>query len=76
VRFARNDAMAESEMRRPLTDHGFTIANLNYRLDVNLDFFEYRMVIRTNRADNASKLAEALKKIDSLKEFRVSPIGD
>jgi putative Mg2+ transporter-C (MgtC) family protein len=76
VRFARNDAMPEAEMRRLLTDHGFTIANLNYRLDVNLDFFEYGMVIRTNRPDNVSKLTEALKKINSLKEFRVSPTGD
>jgi putative Mg2+ transporter-C (MgtC) family protein len=76
LRFARKEAMPEEEMRRLLTDHGFTIANLSYRLDVNLDFFEYQMVIRTNRAENASRLAEALKKIDSLKEFRVSPTGD
>src|SRR5688500_9436097 len=47
VRFARNDAMPEAEMLQLLTEHGFTIANLNYRLDVNLDFFEYGMVIRT-----------------------------
>src|SRR3970040_2173681 len=32
VRFARDDAMPESDMRRLLTEHGFTIANLNYRL--------------------------------------------
>jgi putative Mg2+ transporter-C (MgtC) family protein len=63
-------------MRQLLTDHGFTIANLNYRLDVNLDFFEYEMVIRTNRPENVSKLTEALKKINSLKEFRVWPTGD
>jgi len=63
-------------MRRLLTDHGFTIANLNYRLDVDSDSFEYQMVIRTTRADNASKLTDALNKVDSVKEFRLSPTGD
>jgi len=76
VRFARYDTMPEPEMRRLLTEHGFTIANLNYRLDVDSNFFEYRMVIRTNRADNASKLTSALNKLDSVKEFRISPTGD
>jgi putative Mg2+ transporter-C (MgtC) family protein len=76
VRFARNEAMPETGMRRLLEEYGFTIANLNYRLDVDADFFEYQMVIRTNRADNASKLIQALNKIDSVKEYRVSPTGD
>jgi len=76
VRFARYDTMPEPEMRRLLTEHGFTIANLNYRLDVDSNFFEYRMVIHTNRADNASKLTSALNKLDSVKEFRISPTGD
>jgi putative Mg2+ transporter-C (MgtC) family protein len=76
VRFARHQAMPEPEMRRLLTDHGFTIANLNYRLDVDSDSFEYQMVIRTTRADNASKLTDALNKVDSVKEFRLSPTGD
>jgi putative Mg2+ transporter-C (MgtC) family protein len=76
VRFARYDMMPEPEMRRLLTEHGFTIANLNYRLDVDSNFFEYRMVIHTNRANNASKLTSALNKLDSVKEFRISPTGD
>ena len=76
VRFARHQAMPEPEMRRLLTEHCFTIANLNYRLDVDSDSFEYQMVIRANRADNASKLADALKKVEAVKEFRLSPSGD
>jgi putative Mg2+ transporter-C (MgtC) family protein len=66
----------EPEMRRLLIDHGFTVANLNYWLDVDADFFEYQMVIRTHRPDNLSNLTDALKRIDSVKEFRVSPTGD
>lgn len=76
VRFARHQAMPEPEMRRLLNGHGFTVANLNYRLDVDSDSFEYQMVIRTSRADNASKLADALNKVEAVKEFRLSPTGD
>jgi putative Mg2+ transporter-C (MgtC) family protein len=76
VRFARNEAMPEAEMRRPLEDYEFTVANLNYRLDVEADFFEYQMVIRTNRADNARRLTVALNQVESLKEYRLSPTGD
>ena len=36
-------------MRRLLEGYNrYTIANLNYQLDVEADFFEYQMVIRTN----------------------------
>jgi putative Mg2+ transporter-C (MgtC) family protein len=68
--------MPELEMRRMLEDYGFTIANLNYRLDVESDSFEYQMVIRTNSEDNASRLAQALNRVGSVKEYRVSPTGD
>ena len=76
VRFVRAKAMPEAQMRRLLTDYGFTVANLNYRLDVDADFVEYQMIIRTNQADNASKLTQALSAIDAVKEYRVSPTGD
>jgi putative Mg2+ transporter-C (MgtC) family protein len=68
--------MPEAEMRRLLEDYQFTVANLNYRLDVEADFFEYQMVIRTNRADNARRLTLALNQVESLKEYRLSPTGD
>ncbi len=76
VRFARGEAMPEPEMRELLAEQGFTIANLSYRLDGHSDYFEYRMVIRSNRADNASKLSRLLSTLESVKKFRVSPTGD
>jgi putative Mg2+ transporter-C (MgtC) family protein len=76
VRFARDKAMPEMQMRQLLTDYGFTVANLNYRLDVGADFIEYQMIIRTTQADNTSKLTQALNAIDAVKEYRVSPTGD
>jgi putative Mg2+ transporter-C (MgtC) family protein len=76
VRFARRNAMSENEMRELLRRYGFTIANLNYRLDSQDDFFEYRMVIRTDNADNARTLSDALNELPSIVEFRLSPTGD
>ncbi|MCC6301268.1 MAG: MgtC/SapB family protein [Gammaproteobacteria bacterium] len=76
VRFARAEVMPEGEMRGLLAAQGFTIANLSYRLDVEEDFFEYRMVIRTNKAGNAGRLSSALSALESVREFRVSPTGD
>jgi putative Mg2+ transporter-C (MgtC) family protein len=76
VRFARHEAMPEAAMRQLLLDHGFTIANLNYRLDADAHFVEYRMVIRATRAENAGRLAATLGTLPSVKEFRLSPTGD
>jgi len=76
VRFARDKAMPELEVRRLLNDFGFTVANLNYRLDVEADFFEYQMVIRTTGADNTRILTQALNKVEAVKEYRLSPTGD
>ena len=76
VRFARESTMSEAEIRQLLAEQGFTVANLNYRMDVDAEFFEYRMVIRSNRAADAGRLIHALSAIPSVKEFRVSPTGD
>jgi putative Mg2+ transporter-C (MgtC) family protein len=76
VRFARDQMMAEPEMRRMLADHGFSIANLNYRLDGHAGYFEYRMVIATHRSANAGKLKDTLNQLESVKEYQISPTGD
>jgi len=76
IRFARDRVLPEAEVRSLLKAHHFSIAHLNYRLDVEDDFFEYRMVIRTSRALNASRLSLALVALPGVKEFRLSPTGD
>jgi len=76
VRFATSALMSEDAMRELLHQHRFDVANLNYRLDRDSDFFEYRMVIRTNAAANAQRLSEALARLPAVKEFRLSPTGD
>jgi putative Mg2+ transporter-C (MgtC) family protein len=76
VRFHRERALPEAEMRRMLKDHGFTIGTMSYRLDLDADFFEYRMIIRSRRGENARRFADALGKLDAVKEFRVVPTGN
>jgi putative Mg2+ transporter-C (MgtC) family protein len=76
VRFRRERRPPEADMRQMIAEHGFTIANLSYRLDRDDDFFEYRMVICTDRKDNARKLSEALCALETVKEFRLSSTVD
>ncbi len=76
IRFARDAVMAEADMRRLLTAHGFTIANLSYRLDADAGFFEYRMVIRSRSPAHAGRLSNSLGADAAVREFRVSPVGD
>lgn len=76
VRFARKASLPEDELRRLVESNGFTIANLNYRLDAGDDFFEYRMVLRTSFARNLRQLAENLERMPVVREFRLAPTGD
>jgi len=76
VRFAPEKRMEEGAMREMIARHGFTIANLSYRLDRSDDFFEYRMVIRTERAANARALSDTLSTLDTVKEFRLASTVD
>ena len=76
VRFAISSPMSEDAMRRLLAEHSFDVANLNYALDRDAGYFEFRMVLRTNAADNAKRLTEALAALPAVKEFRLSPTGD
>jgi putative Mg2+ transporter-C (MgtC) family protein len=76
VRFAPEARMPEVAMRELIARHGFTIANLSYRLDRADNFFEYRMVIRTDRAANARALSDTLSALEAVREFRVSSTVD
>ena len=75
VRFDRFKAMPEADLRQLLKAHGFTIANLSYRLEEG-DAFEYRMMLRTMRAKNLGALARTLGTQKVVEQFRLSPTGD
>jgi len=76
VSFARGEAMAEDRLRALLAEHGFRVADLSRRLVDQGRVFEYRMVLRTNEARNLARLAEALARLPSVREYTLSPTGD
>ena len=76
IRFNPGAVMPEAELRQLMTDHGFSIANINYRLDGTDHAYQYRMVIRTRRPDNLRRLSESLVGLEAVRDFRVSPTGD
>lgn len=75
VRFDRYKAMPEADLRQLLKEHGFTVANLSYRLEEG-DAFEYRMMLRTMKMKNLAVLARALGTLKVVEQFRLSPTGD
>ena len=76
LRFAHDSAMPEGELRRLVVGHGFTVANLSYRLIDEGRHFEYRMMIRTLDPANLRKLSDDLLHAPNVLEFRISPTGD
>ena len=76
VKFRRESAMSETELRQLVDGLSFSIANLNYRLVDDGKHFEYRMILRTPDPDNVRRLAEVLVGRPAVLEFRISPTGD
>ncbi len=76
IRFDRNDTIPEDQIRALLHEHGFTIANINYRVADDGTSFEYRMVIRTSDAANMRVLADYLRNWERVRTFQLSPTGD
>lgn len=76
IRFDRSHTMSEEDVRTLLGNHGFTVANMSYRVSDDGLSFEYRMVIRTIDFNNMTALAVTLRKLDYVRSFRISPTGD
>jgi putative Mg2+ transporter-C (MgtC) family protein len=76
IRFDRSNAMAEGEVRKLLKSHEFTIANMSYRTSDDGSSFEYRMVIKTTDSKRNARLAQALRELDRVRQFRILPTGD
>jgi putative Mg2+ transporter-C (MgtC) family protein len=76
LRFERDNAVSEDEVRTMLGEHGFSIANISYRVSEDGMSFEYRMVMRCTSIECLPKLADDLRKWDRVKSFQLSPTGD
>ena len=68
--------MGEDVMRKMITDHGFSIANLSSRLTESGEQFEYRMTIKSRDRNAAEKLSNHLLRLPEVVEFRIAPTGD
>lgn len=76
VRFLRHEALPEDELRALITGQGFSVANMSYALKDEGKFFEYKMIIRTDKHHNTRRLAEILASDNRVLEFRTTPAGD
>lgn len=76
IRFHREKAMTEPEVRALMREYGFGISNLCYAVANDRHFFEYDLVIKTRKEDNMRRLSECLAENDAVIEYRISPTGD
>jgi putative Mg2+ transporter-C (MgtC) family protein len=76
VRFAREGAMTEEQLRHLVHAHGFSIANFTYRLESEGRIRRHTMVIRSSDRSSAGKLAVMLENSPAVLEFRIAPTGD
>ena len=76
TRFRRDAVMPEAGLLALLAKHGFSVANLSYRLEAQDGVFEYRMMVRTMQAGNLRALALTLNILPAVVEFSLSPTGD
>ena len=76
IRFLRDAAMAEPEVRDLVARHGFTIASMGYTLTGGGKHFEYDMILGTRSPDRMDRLSQTLAGQASVVEFRISPAGE
>ena len=76
VHFERGSSLTEQGLRQLVERHGFSIANLSYRLDREEQTRRYTMVIRSADRASAGRLAETLERTESVVDFRIAPAGD
>ncbi len=76
VRFARDHVTPEDGLHALLAEHGFKAASLSYSLVDGDQTFEYRMAIRTVRAENMARLAAALAERPGVRGFSISSSAD
>lgn len=76
VRFTRQAALSEQELRKLVQGHGFSIANFSYRLDAEGRVLRHSMVLRSADRSSAGRLSTTLEQNEGVVEFRISPTGD
>ncbi len=76
VRFARGEALSESDLRTVLGECGCAPSGMSYGLAGDGRWFEYQALIKTLDKDNLHSLAVTLSAMPSVREFGIAPRGD
>src|SRR3569623_3290440 len=71
--FDRNNTMPEEQLRTLLQQHGFDVTHMSFRITNNGQVFEYQTVIRPVDNENTARLANALRQLEQVREYRNSP---
>jgi putative Mg2+ transporter-C (MgtC) family protein len=76
VRFKRDAAISEADLRKLVADHGFALYNISYRLHGQVDVLEFRTVIRTMQPSNLARLSNSLSSDARVIEYRIAPTSE
>lgn len=76
VRFKRDAAISEADLRKLVAEHGFTLYNISYRLQGQVDVLEFRTVIRTMQPSNLARLSNSLSSDARVIEYRIAPTSE
>jgi putative Mg2+ transporter-C (MgtC) family protein len=76
VRIRRDAALSESDLRKLVASHGFSMYNLSYRLHGEAGVLEYRTVIRTMQPANLQKLSNTLSADARIMDYRIAPTSE
>jgi putative Mg2+ transporter-C (MgtC) family protein len=76
VRFKREAAISEADLRKLVADHGFTLYNMSYRLHGEYGVLEFRTVIRTMQPANLARLARTLSADARVMDYRIAPTSE
>jgi putative Mg2+ transporter-C (MgtC) family protein len=76
VHYARGEEPNWAELHRLVSQHGFSIANVAYRLKEDDRLFSYSMALRARESAAARRLAETLLAQAAVKGFEIEPTAE
>jgi putative Mg2+ transporter-C (MgtC) family protein len=76
VRFNRDAALSEADLRKLVGEHGFSLHNISFRLRREVGELEYRTVLRTMKWANLEKLSNTLSRDPKVLEYRIAPASE
>ena len=76
VRFRRDAAISEADVRKLVAGHGFSMYSMSYRLHAQAELLEYRTIIRTMQPVNLARLADSLNADARVVEYRIAPTSE